>query len=45
MPQGMREVKFHLPSALAKGKYSILGVIDYGSDTDLAGVELELEIK
>ncbi|MCG8580815.1 MAG: hypothetical protein MI866_12910 [Bacteroidales bacterium] len=45
LPQGRREIKFHLPSALTSGKYSILGVIDYGSDTDLAGAELEIEIK
>ncbi|MCU4156223.1 hypothetical protein J1N10_09560 [Carboxylicivirga sp. A043] len=45
LPQGKRELKFYLPSALAKGKYSILGVVDYGSDTDLAGAELEIEIK
>ena len=44
LPGGKREIRFQLPSALAKGKYSILGVVDYGSDTDLAGAELELEI-
>jgi hypothetical protein len=45
LPEGTREIKMHLPSALPKGKYSILGVVDYGSDTDLAGAELEIEIK
>jgi len=45
LPNGKREITFYLPSALVKGKYSILGVIDYGSDTDLAGAELEIEIK
>ncbi|SMO66791.1 hypothetical protein SAMN06265379_104246 [Saccharicrinis carchari] len=44
LPGGQREIKLHLPKDLPKGKYSILGVIDYGSDSDLAGAELELEL-
>ena len=44
LPGGQRAIKFYLPKELPKGKYSILGVIDYGSDTDLAGAELNLEL-
>jgi len=29
---------------MTKGKYNILGVLDYGSDSDLAGAELNIEI-
>ncbi|MCU4177356.1 fimbrial biogenesis chaperone [Carboxylicivirga sp. N1Y90] len=45
LPGGKRAIKFHLPTDLPKAKYSILGVIDYGSDSDLAGAELNIEIK
>lgn len=44
LPGGQREIKLNLPKDLPKGKYSVLGVIDYGSDSDLAGAELELEL-
>ncbi|TLX74919.1 hypothetical protein E9993_10990 [Labilibacter sediminis] len=44
LPEGKRMIKLSLPSDLPAGKYSILGVVDYGSDTDLAGAELELVI-
>jgi len=45
LPAGRREVRFYLPTALSKGKYSILGVVDYGSDSDLAGAEMEIELE
>jgi len=44
LPGGKRVVKFTLPKGLSKGKYNILGVVDYGSDADLAGAELNIEI-
>lgn len=44
LPGGQREIKLSLPKDLPKGKYSVLGVIDYGSDSDLAGAELDLEL-
>jgi P pilus assembly chaperone PapD len=44
LPGGKRAVKFTLPKGLSKGKYNILGVVDYGSDADLAGAELNIEI-
>jgi len=45
LPSGRREVRFFLPTALPLGKYSILGVVDYGSDSDLAGAEMELDLR
>ncbi len=45
LPDGRRKIKFVLPSDLPKGNYNIMGVIDFGSDTDLAGAELKIEIK
>ena len=44
LPGGKRQVRFMLPKGLPKGKYNILGVVDYGSDSDLAGAELNIDI-
>ncbi len=44
LPGGKRMVKFTLPKGMTKGKYNILGVVDYGSDSDLAGAELNIDI-
>lgn len=44
LPGGKRMIKFTLPKGMTKGKYNILGVVDYGSDDDLAGAELNIEI-
>lgn len=45
LPGGEREIVFKLPKGIAKGKYNVLAVVDYGSDSDIAGAELNLEIK
>jgi hypothetical protein len=45
LPGGVREVFFNLTDELAKGKYSIIGIVDYGSKTDLAGAEIELTVQ
>ncbi len=44
LPGGEREIIFRLPKTLGKGEFDILGVVDYGSDTDIAGAELKLKI-
>jgi hypothetical protein len=44
LPGGQRAIKFLLPQDMAQGRYNILGVIDYGSRTDLAGAELNIVI-
>jgi P pilus assembly chaperone PapD len=45
LPGGERELVFKLPKKLAKGTYDVLGVVDYGSDSDIAGAELKLQIE
>ena len=45
LPEGKRELKLTLPKELPAGKYNILGIVDYGSDSNLAGAELNIEIK
>ncbi len=45
LPGGQRSVRFLLPEGMTPGRYNILGVIDYGSRTDLAGAELDIVIK
>ena len=43
LPGGSREVKFHL-AVLPKGKYSVLGVVDYGSKENVQAAELSLDL-
>lgn len=45
LPGGARDVKFTLPKDLKQGKYSLLGVVDYGSDAEIEAAEIELEVK
>ena len=44
-PGGTRIVPFELPADLKPGKYSILGVLDYGENYSLEAVEKNIEIK
>lgn len=45
LPGAEREVKFGLPNTIQKGKYSVLGVVDYGSRENVQAAEMEIEIK
>ena len=45
LPGGSREIVFKLPKGMEKGTYDILAIVDYGSDTDIAGAELKLKIE
>lgn len=45
LPGGMRKVAFRLPANMAKGEYNMFGVVDYGSETDIAGYELNVKIE
>ncbi len=45
LPGGMRKVTLTLPADIEKGDYNILGVVDYGSETDVAAYELNIKIK
>ncbi len=44
LPGGSRDLKFHLPN-LSKGKYSMLGVVDYGSKENVQAAELDIDVK
>lgn len=44
-PGGTRIIPFELPADLKPGKYSILGVLDYGENYSLEAVEKNIEIK
>ena len=44
LPGAIREVKFNVSYALEKGKYSVLGVVDYGSRENVQAAEMEMEI-
>ncbi|MBN2746743.1 MAG: hypothetical protein JXR34_08445 [Bacteroidales bacterium] len=45
LPGGTREITFALPKGLTKGSYNVLGVVDYGSDSDIAGSEMILKVE
>ena len=45
LPGGERQVSFILPSDIPKGDYNILGVVDYGSETDVAAFELDIKLE
>lgn len=44
-PGQKRYVSFELPKNMAKGKYSVLGVVDGGEDMSLEAIESQLEVK
>ncbi|MGV3507941.1 MAG: molecular chaperone [Sphingobacteriaceae bacterium] len=44
LPGGSREMMFALPSTIEKGKYSLTGVVDFGSKDEVQAAELELDI-
>ncbi|MCC9166469.1 hypothetical protein [Pontibacter harenae] len=45
LPGATREVRFKVPPTLPKGKYSILGVLDYGSRDAVQAAEMDFEVK
>ncbi len=45
LPGGVRELPIQLPQDLPKGKYNILGIVDYNSDSEVAGMEMEYIVK
>ncbi len=44
LPDGVRHVVFDLPENVAPGRYSLLGVVDYGSDEEVQAAEITIEI-
>lgn len=45
LPEASREVVFKVPADLPKGKYSVMGVLDYGSSSEIKAAELEMTVK
>lgn len=45
LPGASREVKFNVDKTLTKGKYSILGVVDFGSRENVLAAEMEMDMK
>lgn len=45
LPGQEREYEFMLPGNMAKGKYSILGVLDFGSEEELEAAEMEITVE
>jgi hypothetical protein len=45
LPRYIRIFVFDLPADLAKGNYSVVGVLDYNSDEEIVAAELELTIE
>jgi hypothetical protein len=44
LPASNRDVVFELPSTYAPGRYSVLGVLDYGNRDEVAAAEIEITI-
>ncbi|RKQ50119.1 P pilus assembly chaperone PapD [Roseivirga pacifica] len=44
LPASDRDVTFRVPSDLPAGKYSVLGVLDYGSRDEVEAAEIEITI-
>lgn len=45
LPASNRDVTFVIPNDFPPGKYSVLGVLDYGNRDEVAAAELEIEIQ
>ena len=44
-PDGSRTMKLELPNTLAKGKYALAAILDYGHHQPLGGTQMMLEVK
>lgn len=45
LPGQEREFEFMLPGNIPKGKYSIMGVLDFGSEEELEAAEMEITVE
>ncbi len=45
LPETNKKVSYKLDKPLAKGKYSVAAILDYGYNKELDGVQLETEVK
>ncbi len=44
LPASNRDVSFPIPKEIPPGRYSVLGVLDYGNRDEVAAAEIEIEI-
>lgn len=45
LPESSKKVPYTMTEDLAKGKYSVTAILDYGINDELEGVELNIEVK
>jgi len=45
LPESNKKIEYKLDKTLAKGKYSVAGILDYGFNDELEGIQLEIEVK
>ena len=45
LPESSKKIEYVLDKPLAKGRYSVTAILDYGFSDNLEGVELEIEVK
>jgi P pilus assembly chaperone PapD len=45
LPGTARELKFTIPPSIEDGKYSLLGVVDFGSRENMQAAETEIDVK
>ena len=45
LPETSKKVSYTLDKPLSKGRYSVAAILDYGYNTELEGVQLEIEVK
>jgi hypothetical protein len=45
LPDGAKEMTFQVPKNIPKGKYSVMGVVDYGSSSEIKAAEMEMIVK
>lgn len=44
LPTGAKETIFDVPNDIPKGKYSVMGVVDYGSRNEIQAAEMEMTV-
>jgi P pilus assembly chaperone PapD len=45
LPEVTKDVEYTLDEPLAKGKYSVAAILDYGYNEELEGIQLDIEVK
>jgi len=45
LPESSKKIAFVMDKPLAKGRYSVTAILDYGFNDNLEGIELEIEVK